>query len=560
MRWSNSFIPTLREKPRHSENVSHSLSIRAGLIRPLISGVYSYLPLGQLVLSRIIEITKQEMNRIGAQELALPSLSPGDLWKKTGRWDEWGEEMFKFKDRKERDLCLAPSHEEIVAEIACKEIQSYKDLPQIWYQVGAKYRDEPRPRGGVLRVREFIMKDSYSMDADMEGLKRSYELHRKAYCQIFARCGLDFQIVSADSGVMGGGLSEEFMVPSPGGEDSIVVCEECDYKASLAMARTKTVVTQAQGEESLAKVHTPVKGTIDEISEFLKVDKGKLIKSLLFFEGKEPVFVLLRGDHELSTEKLSAIGDLRIAEPAEITDLTGAKPGYISPIGLSIKTIADHSLRGQKGLITGANEDEYHYTGVDTQRDLQIEQWVDVEIVHPGDPCGECGAPLIVQETIEIGHIFNLGTKYSVPMGAYFVDGKGKRKPLIMGSYGIGMERLMATVIETHHDADGIAWPMEIAPYKVTVLPLNMGNPEIIEAAENIWTDLREKTEVIIDDRDEPPGVKFRDAMLVGIPWQVIIGDRSIKTGDVEVKSRDGKFARTIKKGSAVEEVLQCMS
>jgi prolyl-tRNA synthetase len=560
MRWSNRFIPTLREKPRHSENASHSLSIRAGLIRPLISGVYSYLPLGQLVLSRIMEITREEMNRIGAQELSLPSLSPGDLWKKTGRWEEWGEEMFKFKDRKNRDLCLAPSHEEIIAEIACKEIQSYKNLPQIWYQVGAKYRDEPRPRGGVLRVREFIMKDSYSMDTDMEGLKKSYELHRQAYCQIFKRCGLDFEIVQADSGVMGGGLSEEFMVPSPGGEDSIAVCKECDYRASFATARTKTVVTQTQEEESLAKVHTPVKGTVDEISKFLKVPKSRLMKSLLFFEDKEAVFVLLRGDHELSTDKLATIGDLRIADPGEIKDLTGAEPGYISPIGLSIRTIADHSLHGQKGLITGANEDEYHYTGVDTERDLQVDQWIDVEIPNPGDPCAECGAPLMVQEAIEIGHIFNLGTKYSIPMGAYFLDDKGKRNPIIMGSYGIGIERLMATIIETHHDTDGIVWPMEIAPYKATVLPLNMENPEIRDTAEKIWLELRKKTEVIIDDRDEPPGVKFRDAMLVGIPWQIIIGDRSIKTGNVEAKSRDGKFAKTFKIENAVEEVLQCMS
>jgi prolyl-tRNA synthetase len=564
MRWSEKFIPTIKEHPKDVENTSHALSIRAGLIRPLISGVYSYLPLGWKVLSNIIKIIREEMDKIGAQELSLPSLSPSNLWEKTGRWEEWGKELFRLRDRKNRALCLAPSHEEIIAEIASKEIHSYKDLPQIWYQIGVKYRDEPRPRGGVLRVREFLMKDSYSMNADNESLLKSYTLHREAYSKIFTRCGLKFKIIKAPSGVMGGGLSEEFMVPSPGGEDSIIVCKNCGYESNQEMATSKRLKrNKNQKDEPLTKVYTPIEGTVDKVADFLKVPKNKLLKSLLFFKGNEPIFILIRGDHELSMEKLRVLGDLRIATFEEIKSTIGVEAGYVSPIGLSIQSIADYSLQKEKGLITGANEEKYHFKGVDIERDLKIDRWEDLEIPNPGDPCPKCEAPLSIERTIEVGHIFNLGTRYSIPMEAFFLDSKGKNRAIIMGSYGIGIERVMAAIIETHYDSSGIIWPKEIAPYKVIILSLNPDNPKIRKTAEEIWFALKKnigEREIILDDREESVGVKFKDALLVGIPWQIIIGERCIKDNKIEIKSRDNKICKTVKKERVLDEVLKCIS
>ncbi|MBI4722819.1 MAG: proline--tRNA ligase [Candidatus Stahlbacteria bacterium] len=558
IRWSESFIPTLKEQPKGVDNISHSLSLRAGLVKPLISGVYSYLPLGWKVLLNIITIIREEMNSIGAQEVALPSLSPRDLWERTGRWAGWGDEIFKFNDRKDRELCLAPTHEEIITDIASKELHSYKDLPQIWYQIKTKYRDEPRPRGGVLRVREFMMKDSYSMDVDEEGVKRSYALHRDAYIRIFTRCGLDCKIVEAPSGVMGGGLSEEFMVPSEGGEDRIIVCKKCGYQSNreIASYKRKKSDNASNGSNLLTKIYTPVEGSVDKISEFLKVPPSKLMKSLLFFNNSEPIFVLIRGDHEVSIEKLGIKG-LRIAEPHEIKSITGAEAGYVSPIGLAIRTIADYSLQGEKGLVTGANENEYHFKDVDIDRDLKVNEWKDIEIPNTGDICPNCESPLSLEQTIEVGHIFQLGTRYSIPMVAFFLDSKGDQKPIIMGSYGIGIERVMATIIETHYDSNGILWPSEVAPYKVVIIPLNIGNPKIKEAAEEIWENLKEKTEVILDDRDETAGVKFKDAQLIGIPWQIVIGERSISENSVEIKSRDGKISTSVLKANAVSEILK---
>ncbi|MDI6840832.1 MAG: proline--tRNA ligase [bacterium] len=558
MRWSKSLIPTFKERPKNVKSLSHSLSIRAGLIRPLVSGVHSYLPLGWRVFLKIIGIIREEMTGIGGQELALPSISPSELWEKTGRWEEWGKEMFKFKDRRGRDLCLMPTHEEIITELAHKQIHSYKDLPQIWYQIQTKFRDEPRPRGGVLRAREFVMKDSYSLDADEEGLKKSYELHREAYARIFTRCGLSCEIVEAPSGVMGGGLSEEFMVLSKYGEDSIMVCS-CSYKANREVAKIGESNTSFQ-DEPLTKVYTPVEGSVDKISEFLRVPKNKLMKSLLYFRNSEPIFILLRGDHELSQEKLNKLGKIRIATSHEVKDIIGTEPGYVSPIGLSFKTIAAISLKGGMGLVTGANEDFYHFKGVNLKRDLKVNEWIDLETPNPGDPCPKCGAPLTLKSTIEVGHIFNLGTRYSIQIGAYFLDKKGKKMPIVMGSYGIGIERVMAAIIETHHDKDGIIWPTKIAPYQILIIPLDMSNCDIRDTAEFIYSELKDKVEVLIDDRIETAGVKFKDADLIGIPLQIIVGEKLIKNGEVEIKSRDRKIHRSIKKEKVVEETLQVLN
>ncbi len=561
MKWSKALIPTLKEKPKNVENVSHSLSIRAGLVRPLVSGVYSYLPFGWKVLSNIINIIKEEMNKIGGQELFLPALTPSEFWKETGRWDEYGKEMFKLKDRKNRDMCLAPTHEEVITEIARKEITSYKDLPQIWYQIQTKFRDEIRPRGGLFRLRQFIMKDSYSFDTDDEMFKSNYALHREAYSNIFKRCGLDFIIVKASSGLMGGSLSEEFMTFSEDGEDTVVVCEKCGYKANheVAVSRNNGVNFS---DEPLEKIHTPIEGSIEKVSGFLKVPKTKLMKSLLYLIDEEPIFLLLDGEHELSDEKLGNLGNARAATPDEIKTIVGASSGYISPIGLKtkIRTFADTALGSKKGLITGANEDMYHFKGVNIERDLKVDKYVDLKLVNDGDKCESCGASLNIKHSIEIGHIFNLGVKYSTLMKAFFLDNTGEKKPIVMGSYGTSPERIMMSVIETHQDKDGIIWPSEIAPYKVLVIPLNIEKPEVKNTAETIWSALREKTEVLMDDRDESVGVKFKDASLIGIPLQIIVGERSLKNGNVEIKSRDGAISKNVKKEEVVEEALKLMN
>ena len=559
MRWSENLIPTLKEQPKDVENISHSLSIRAGLVIPLVSGIYSYLPLGWKVLSKITNIIREEMNRIGGQELFLPALTPSELWKETGRWKEYGKEMFKLKDRKNRDMCLAPTHEEVMTEIARKEIFSYKELPQIWYQIQTKFRDEIRPRSGLFRLRQFIMKDSYSFDTDEEMFKKSYNLHRESYSNIFRRCGLDFIIVTASSGIMGGSLSEEFIILSESGEDTVVICEKCEYKANheIAVSRSNNLNFS---DEPLTKVYTPVEGSVEKVSDFLKVPKRKLMKTLLYMIDENPVFLLLDGEHELSEEKLGKLGTTRTATSEEIKSITGASAGYIGPVGLKTKVFADTSLESQKGLITGANKDMYHLKGVNIERDIKVDKYVDLKLVNDGDKCKNCNALLKVKHAIEIGHIFNLGVKYSSSMGAFFSNREGERKPIVMGSYGTSPERIMMSVIETHHDKDGIIWPTEIAPYKVIVIPLNIENPDIKNTAETIWSALKEETEVLIDDRDESPGAKFKDASLIGIPLQIVIGERSLKSDKVEIKSRDGKICKSVKKELAVKEALKIIN
>ncbi|OQX56214.1 MAG: proline--tRNA ligase [Candidatus Cloacimonas sp. 4484_209] len=542
MRLSKYFLPTLKELPKEAKEISHILLLRAGLIKPLMSGVYEYLPLGWRVISKIERIIREEMNRIGGMELLLPALTNREIWDETERWDDFGKEMFKFKDRNDREISLAPTHEEIITDLARKEIQSYRQLPQIWYQIQTKFRDEPRPKGAVLRARQFIMKDSYSLDKDYKGLDKSYDLHYEAYKRIFARCGLDIIVVGASSGLMGGSQSNEFMFLSSSGEDEVVLCDKCNYAANMEVA--KTILDPITGENSnIEMVHTPVPGSVEEISKLLKKPKEFFIKSLLYIANDKPVFILVRGDHNVSEPKLvSVIGqEFRTASKEEVKKLTGAEIGYISPVGIdNIDVYADISLKGATGMITGANKDYYHIKGVNIERDINVKKYIDITMINDGDICPECGkGHLIIKSAIELGHIFKLGIKYSKSMKCFFTDKDGSEKPIIMGSYGIGIERIMAAVIDKHHDNNGIIWPVSIAPFLVHIIPTDISNKNIKDTTEEIYKKLiAENIETLLDDRDERTGFKFKDADLIGIPIHIIIGERSLAKGTVEVKLR----------------------
>ena len=540
MNWSKALIPTLKEVPREAINKSHILLLRGGFIKAITSGIYSYLPLGWRVIKKIVLIVREEMDRIGAQELLLPALTPASIWEETGRWEEFGGEMFRLKDRKGRDYALAPTHEEIMTELARRHIKSYRDMPQIWYQIQMKYRDEIRPRGAVLRARTFIMKDSYSFDVDEEGLNNSYSLHYDAYTRIFERVWLKTTVVSASSGLMGGSQSHEFMVESDAGEDVIVVCPKCGYSANMEVANLlPSHVHFPSG--SLEKVHTPVGGSVKEISEFLSVPPHLLMKSLLYMdENNAPFFVVIRGDYDVNEEMLvKKLGNVRQASPDEIRELTGASAGYISPVGLNIPVYVDRSLLNGRGLVSGANEDFYHYTGIDIERDLKITAYIDVRTPKEGDLCPECRGEVEIKRSIELGHIFKLGTKYSKAMGATFTDANGQSKPIVMGSYGIGIERIMATAIELYSDENGIIWPDPIAPFDVLVIPLDIRDVKALEISRKMVNILEETYEVLFDDRDVGPGFKFKDADLIGIPIRVVVGPRGLKEGKVEVSRRD---------------------
>lgn len=560
MRFSHAFIPTLREEPSDAEVLSHKFMLRSGMIRLHASGVYSYLPLGWRVMRKVEGIIREEMDRIGGQEFLLPSLSRRDLWEKTGRWEEYGDNMFRLKDRRGADLALAPTHEEVFAEIASHEIRSYRDLPQIWYQIQTKFRDEARPRSGVLRGRQFLMKDSYSFDADEEGLKRSYVLHREAYLRIFKRCGLEVVVVRAHSGIMGGSASEEFMVPSEAGEDRLALCCGCEYAANMEVA--VSVPVPSEGESRLReKVHTPGMRTIEEVSGFLDRPPSRLMKSLIFIAEEGPVMVLIRGDYEVNEAKLEReIGPFRPAEPGEVERLAKAPVGFVGPVELDgVEILADETIMDQKDLATGANQEDYHWVGLEPGRDFRVDRYVDVRTVKAGDRCTECGGEIEIIPAIEVGHIFQLGTKYSEAIGATYLDTKGRALPLVMGSYGIGMERIVACAIEQYADESGMAWPVSIAPYEVYLLPVNWGDPRTREAAEELYRELSENCEVLLDDRDERAGVKFKDADLLGIPVRVTLG-RGLKEGKVEVRRRkDGETWEVPVEGAAekVREVLE---
>ena len=554
MRFSKMLIPTLRETPADAEALSHILMVRAGYVRQLAAGLYIYLPLGLRVIDKINRILREEMNAIGAQEITIPALHPSEIWQETGRWYEIGDEMFRLKDRTGRDMCLGMTHEEIMTWLAAREIRSYRNLPQVWYQIQEKLRDEARPKSGILRTREFLMKDSYSFDADEEGLEKNYQLHAKAYHRIFSRCGLKYYMVHSDPGMMGGATSHEFMAPSAAGEDEVVLCDSCGYAANMELALSNPKPIEIMDWE-LAEVHTPEKRTVQEVSNFLKLKPEYFIKSLLLITDSGPVLALVRGDQEAHEKKLSRIiGKYRPAQKSEVKEILGVEAGFIGPMNQNIRIVADVSIK-EGVYVSGANKQHYHVRGVKPGRDFSAE-WHDITLARDGDLCANCNSPIKIEKVIEIGNIFKLGTKYSVPLKALYLDEKGAEKPVVMGSYGIGPARIAAAAIEQNHDKDGIIWPGSIAPFHVEMLPLNMKDPKTVEVAEKLYKELWEKgIEVLMDDREERAGVKFKDADLIGIPTQVILGEKNLKDGLVEIKDRKTKETIKVK----IEEVVERM-
>lgn len=576
MKWSKLHIPTLREVPADAEVVSHRLLLRAGLVRQLAAGIYSYLPLAQRVIIKIEEILRQEMGRIGGQEFFLPALNPREVWEESGRWSVMGDNMFRLKDRKGADLCLGMTHEEVFTSLARNELRSYKQLPQVWYQIQTKFRDEARPKSGVLRVRQFIMKDAYSFDVNQAGLDRSFEDQRGAYIKIFSRCGLDFSIVEASSGAMGGSASSEFMVKTDAGEDLIVVCESCGYAANLekATSRLGAISDDAASLDEPEKFATPGVRTIEALTEApYSAAVTQQIKTLVYIatiEGKEPgpVLALLRGDHQLHETKLAdAVGAsaVRPAQDDEIFALLGAHAGSLGGYKVDGKLllgfVADDALRGREGMVTGANDDDHHIRGVSVEKHIAPNRWASLRVVNSGEGCTNCeSGTLEVYKALEIGHIFKLGTKYSVAMGANILDPNGKAVPIVMGSYGIGVERIMAAAIELHNDEDGIIWPQSIAPFDAVVTITNIKNDEMKTAGERIYAELSSLGfDVLLDDRDERAGVKFKDADLIGIPFRLTLG-KKLAEGIVELFTRNGKTTEEVALDGVVARVVELVS
>jgi len=544
MRWSNLFIPTLRDAPADAEAASHKLLVQGGFIRQLHAGHYSLLPLGLKVHDKVERIVRDEMDSIGAQEFLLPAMHPASIWRESGRWEVMGDEMFRLTDRKGADLALGMTHEEIFTTLAL-EISSYKTLPQIWYQIQWKFRDEPRPKSGLLRVREFAMKDSYSFDLDEAGLDANFELHHDAYVRIFDRLGLPAIPVEASSGAMGGSGSTEFMVPSDAGEDDVVRCPNGDYAANLERA-TSALPNVADRTELADLVRFPTPG-IRTIAALEEVEGGApavhQIKTMVMVLDGEITLALVRGDHQLNIQKLldaSGAIDLRPATPEETLEHLGANPGSLGAVGVEgTRIIADESLRGRVGLTTGANEDDWHYTGVSVERDIAVDQWADLREVSAGEACPACGADLEIVRCIESGHIFKLGTKYSGVLGATVLDPDGKNVPLVMGSYGIGIGRAVAAIAETHRDDRGLIWPVSVAPYEAVITIVSIKDEASMTAAEALYTDLKSRgIDVILDDRNARAGVKFADSELVGIPFRVTIGPKALADGQVEFTPR----------------------
>jgi prolyl-tRNA synthetase len=552
MRWSQAFIPTLRDDPADAEAVSHILLVRGGFIRQVAAGSYTMLPLGQRVRLKVAGIIREEMNAIGGQEMMPPTLHPAEIWRKSGRYEMMGDNLFKLEDRKGADLVLGMTEEELFA-LTALELSSYRDLPQIWYQMHTKFRDEPRPKSGLLRVREFTMKDSYTLDLDRDGLDAGFEKHRVAYQRIFARMGLEAVGVEASSGAMGGSESVEFMVHSDAGEDWIVTCPNCDYRANVERATSALAPVEDGEPAGLDRFPTPGLRTIKALAEAHPETAApdRQIKTLVYVLDGEQVLVLLRGDHNLQEQKLldaTAAVEARAGGPEEIRDLLGADPGSLGAVGVDgLKIVADEALRGRFNLVTGANEDDWHHSGVDIERDIAVSQWADLREVTSGEPCPQCGGELDLWKGIEVGHIFKLGTKYSETFGVYVQDEKGDSHPIIMGSYGIGVERGMAAVVEASHDEKGIIWPVSVAPYEVLITVVRADDAATMAAAETLYLELGDAgIEVLLDDREERPGVKFADAELIGIPYRVTVGPRGVSDGVVELTARKDLFTEKV--------------
>jgi prolyl-tRNA synthetase len=550
---SKSFTPTLKEVPADAIVASHQLLVRAGYIRQLSAGIYSILPLGQRSILKITAVVREEMNGIGGQEFYLPALNPREIWEESGRWTVMGENMFRLKDRKGADLCLAMTHEEVFTVLARAELRSYRQLPQTWYQIQTKFRDEPRPKSGLLRVRQFTMKDSYSFDLDRAGLDKSFEDHRQAYARIFGRCGLKTIQVEAHSGAMGGSGSIEFMARTDAGEDLIASCESCGYAGNTEKAESKLQTPdkyKAAGESpALEQFPTPGVVTIEALSAKPHgVPADQQLKTLIYVGDDKPLIAIVRGDDQLNEAKLQTASGAAVLRPAhadEIERWMGAKPGSLGGVGLAAKGLRvflDRRLVGLSGLVTGANRDGFHLRNVSVPRDLAYATAADLRTVGAGEPCPRCGHPLAVGKALEVGHIFKLGTRYSESMGARVLDESGKEVPIVMGSYGIGIERILAGAVELHHDGDGIRMPMSIAPFHLALLPLQMQDAAVREAAEKLYRELTEAgVEVLLDDRDERAGVKFKDADLIGLPLRIAVGKKGLAEGKVEWKQRGAK-------------------
>jgi len=542
VRWSKTFIPTLREDPTDAEAASHRLMVRAGLVRQLTAGVYVYLPLGQRVIDKVNAIIREEMNRIGGQEVTMPVLHPAELWQQSGRWYDIKDEMFRLKDRHGRDMCLGMTHEEVVAWLAAKEIRSYRELPQVWYQIQTKERDEARPRSGVLRTREFWMKDSYTLDVDEAGLARAYDLHREAYARIFRRCGLTFHVVESDVGMMGGLGAHEFMAPSAAGEDEIALCPGCGYAANIELAGSRPPAP-AFPDWPREEIATPDVRTIADVCGLLRIPPELTVKSLVFVATNGPILVLVRGDQQVHEKKLARLlgGEVRPAHPDEVLDVLGAPVGSVGPVGARVPVVADESLR-EGVYVCGANREGFHWKGARPGKDFTVSRYADLHVAQAGEGCPQCGQPLGVERVIEVGNIFKLGTKYSASLRAMYLDERGQERPIVMGSYGIGPARIAAAAIEQRHDGDGIVWPWSIAPCEVHVLPVNVNDQDVRETAEGVHRELGEAGfEVLLDDRDERPGVKFKDADLLGLPIRVTVGALLAREGHVEVRARRDK-------------------
>jgi prolyl-tRNA synthetase len=561
MRMSQLLIPTLKEDPADAEVISHKLMLRAGMIRKLTAGVYSYLPLGCRSLRKMEQIVREEMNAASAQEVFLPMVQPSELWVESGRWDVYGSELLRFKDRHGRECCLGPTHEEVITDLVRRDVRSYRDLPLNLYQIQTKFRDEIRPRFGLMRGREFMMKDGYSFDATEEGAEKSYSLMWDAYKKVFARCGLRFRAVEADSGPIGGSFSHEFMVLADTGEDTVVSCDSCDYAANMEKAETRPVQAATSGVSGPPKrVATPGVRTIEEVSLFLKVQPQDLIKTLVLKTDKGAVAVLVRGDHDLNEVKVKNYlnaTELEFADERTIEEITGGPLGFSGPVGLAGVTIlADHAIGAIPSAVVGANEKDAHLVDVNPQKDFQVNHFGDFRAVVEGDPCPRCDGKLKLSRGIEVGHVFKLGVKYSEAMNARFLDADGKERPMIMGCYGIGVSRTVAAAIEQNHDEDGIIFPPPLAPFSAVVTPVGAKNSEIDETAEQIYRDLWDKgIDTLLDDRDERPGVKFKDADLIGIPFRITVGKKALAEGKVELRNRRTKEMSLVEKSAIVEAV-----
>ena len=564
MRWSQTLIPTLKETPAEAEIISHKLLLRAGIIRKLTGGLYTFLPLGVLSLRKIEQIVREEMNRAGALEVLMPALQPPEIWQQTGRYETLQDVLFKVRDRAKKDWVLGPTHEEVITTLVAGEVSSYRQMPKNFYQIQVKFRDEIRPRFGLMRAKEFIMKDAYSFDATDELAQESYRRMYDAYARIFQRCGLKTIAVEADTGAMGGKFSHEFMVPAETGENEVVFCDACGYAANVEKATSHVPKSaSAPADLPLEKFPTPGVVTIEALSRApFSVPPERQIKTLVYIADSKPVLILLRGDDQLNEAKLAAaLGTptFRPGEAEEIFKALGARPGSLGAVGVTAHGVyADERLRDSSGMTTGANEDGFHWRNVSMGRDITLKHWADLRVVNAGEACPKCDKPLKVQRAIEVGHVFKLGTKYSIALKALFLDESGKQQPSIMGCYGIGVTRTLQAIIEQSHDANGIVWPVSVAPYTVCITPLTVApESEVMKLAERFYNELAQRgMDVILDDRNERPGVKFKDSELVGFPIRIGIGEKSLAKGEVEIKPRAGALI-AVKSDKAIEKVLE---